>query len=220
MQIENLSPNPVLSEDFRPASRASFKREAAFWREHCSSMLPTLVPIPRPVRLKKGRFTAPVFVGWIIHGLMLCALYDVLRPLWVMFVLCTKGHRLDTLPIPPWDGVLGLTPHTPISCLVQIAVAGMVMFALHALGEVIVWRGQREKKLLVGGRAMNAEVVKSRSEGKKHFVTYIIQRDGKAEDHESPCLTPRKEGDQVLVLFAFDFSHAMLYELCRYEINK
>lgn len=183
-------------------------------------MLPTLVPIPRPVRLKKGRFTAPVFVGWLINGLMLCALYDVLRPLWVMFVLCTKGHSLDTLPIPPWDGVLGLTPHTPISCLVQIAVAGMVMFALHAVNEVLVWRGQREKKLLVGGRAMNAEVVKSRSEGKKHFVTYIIQRDGKAEDHESPCLTPRKEGDQVLVLFAFDFSHAMLYELCRYEINK
>ena len=121
-------------------------------------MLPTLVPIPRPVRLKRGRFTAPVFVGWLIYGLMLCALYDVLRPLWVIFVLCTKGHRLDTLPIPPWDGVLGLTPQTPISCLVQIAVAGAVMFALHGLGEVLVWRGQREKKLLVGGRAMKTYV--------------------------------------------------------------
>ncbi|MFN8612585.1 MAG: hypothetical protein U0931_33905 [Vulcanimicrobiota bacterium] len=183
-------------------------------------MLPTLVPIPRPVRLRKGRFTAPVFVGWLIYGLMGCALYDVLRPLWVMFVLCTKGHSLDTLPVPPWDSMLGLSPTTPVSCLIQIAVAGAAMFFLNRLGEVIVWRGQHEKKLLIGGRAMNAEVVRTRSQGKKHYVTYIIQRDGKAEDHESPCSTPRNVGDQVLVLFAFDFSSAILYEMCRYEINR
>lgn len=183
-------------------------------------MLPTLVPIPRPVRLRRGRFSAPVFVGWLIYGLMLCTLYDVLRPLWVMFVLCTKGHSLDTLPPAPWDTMLGLTPSSPIGCLVQIAVAGAVMFGWRWLGEVLVWRGQHEKKLLIGGRAMNAEVVRTRTQGKKHYVTYIIQRDGKAEDHESLCATPRNVGDQVLVLFAFDFSSAILYELCRYEINR
>ena len=183
-------------------------------------MLPTLVPIPRPVRLKRGRFTAPIFVGWLIWGLMLCALYDVVRPLWVMFCLCTTGHSLDRVPAPPWDGLLGLTPTTPVSCLVQIALAGVVMLALRWLADVLVWRGQREKNLLINGRAMNAEVVKARTQGNKHYVTYIIHRDGKAEDQESLCLTRRTEGDEVIVLFSFDFSQAMLYELCRYEVAK
>ncbi len=183
-------------------------------------MLPTLVPIPRPVRLRRGRFTAPIVVGWLIWLLMLAALYDMVRPLWVMFCLCTKGHSLDTIPRPPWDGFLGLSPSTPISCLIQIALAGVVLVGLRWLGDVLVWRGQREKNLLMNGRAMNAEVVRARSQGSKHYVTYIIHRDGKAEDHESRCITARAVGDQVLVLFSFDFSQAMLYELCRYEVAK
>lgn len=183
-------------------------------------MLPTLVPIPRPVRLRRGRLTAPVFVGWLIWLLMLCAFYDVVRPLWVIFCLCTSGHRLDQVPAPPWDALLGLSPTTPVGCLIQIALAGVVMLVLRWLNDVLVWRGQKEKLLLIHGRAMNAEVVKARSEGGKHYVTYIIHRDGKAEDQESRCLTPRREGDEVIVLFSFDFSQAMLYELCRYEVAR
>lgn len=181
-------------------------------------MLPTLVPIPRRVRLRRGRFTAPLFVGWFLQGLMLLALYDVLRPLWVIFCLCTKGHDIYTLPVPPWDALLKLSPQTPIQCLVQIAVAGVVFFLLSGIAEVLVWRGKREKHLLVTGRAMNAAVTKVRSQGSKHWLTYSLHRDGTTVEKESRCPTPKAVGDEVIVLFSFDYSHEMLYESCRYEI--
>ena len=123
-------------------------------------MDPTLVPIPRRVRLRSGRFTLPVFFGWVFSLLMLCALYDVVRPLWCMFCFITKGHSLNTVPAPPWGGWMGLTTKDPISALIQIGVAGTVFFVIRGLSEVLVWKGKREKDLLVKGRAMAAKVIK------------------------------------------------------------
>jgi len=182
-------------------------------------MLPTLVPIPRRVRLRPGRFTAPPFVGWLLQGVMLCALYDVIRPLWVMFCLCTKGHSINTLPLAPWDVLLGLNPQTPVQCLIQIALAGVVIFPLSGIAEVLVWRGQREKQLLVAGRAMNATVTKVRSEGSKHWLTYSLNRDGTTVEKEARCVTRKTVGEEVIVLFSFNYSQEMLYELCRYELE-
>jgi len=171
------------------------------------------------VRLRRGRFTAALFVGWLLQGLMLLALYDVLRPLWVMFCLCTKGHNINTLPVPPWDALLKLSPQTPIQCLVQIAVAGVFFFVLSGLAEVLVWRGQREKHLLVNGRAMNASVTKVRSQGSKHWLTYSLNRDGTTVEKESRCASAKTVGEEVIVLFSFDYSQEMLYERCRYELG-
>lgn len=178
-----------------------------------------MVPIPRRVRLRPGRFTGPVVLGWVINLLMLCAVYDVVRPLWVIFCRITKGHSPLTVPVPPWDTFLGVPLiKTPTQALVQIAVASVVFFGLRWVGEVLVWRGKREKDLLVKGRAMTARVVKAESEGGKHTITYQFTRDGELQEQEVRVKTPRALNDEVIVLFSFDYSHEMLYEHCRYQL--
>jgi len=181
-------------------------------------MDPTLVPIPRKVRLRRGSFSAPLILGWSIQLVMLVALYETVRPLWCMFCFCTKGHSLTTVPAPPWEQWLGITIKTPVAALVQIVVAGMLFFVLRGLAEVLVWKGKREKDLLVKGRILTASVVKARSDKGKHWITYSCSVDGKLHEKEVRVKAPRAVGSEVFVLFSFNLQEEMLYEHCRYEV--
>lgn len=183
-------------------------------------MDPTTVPVPRRVRLRKGRFSAPVFVGYLIQVLMLGALYDVVRPLWCMYCLINKGHSMDSVPAPPWDTLMGLTPTTPVHCLVQIVVAAVAFFVLQYLAELLVWKGNREKELLRKGRAITAEVVHNREIGGKKHLTFCFTSDGKKVEREVPCppTVSGGVGSTVIVILTFDYLHDMLYESCRWEV--
>jgi hypothetical protein len=181
-------------------------------------MDPTLVPIPRRVRLRRGRFSGPLLLGWLLQAVMLAALYEVVRPLWWTFCFCTKGHSLTSVPTPPWEPWLGVASKTPISAVQQIVVAGLLFFVVRALADFLVWKGKREKDLLVKGRAMLATVTKVRSERGKHWITYSQTRDGKQHENELQVKEPKTVGAEVIVLFSFDYVHEMLYEQCRYEL--
>jgi len=179
---------------------------------------PTLVPIPRKVRLRPGRVTGPVVLGWAFQLMQLAALYDVIRPLWCIFCFCTKGHSLKTVPVPPWDRWLGVSIQSPFSALLQIVIAGALFFVIGALADWMVWKGKREKDLLVKGRAMQAKVIKAHSDKGKHWITYSFTRDGELHEQEVQVKSPKAVGDEVAVLFTFDYSQEMLYEHCRYQL--
>jgi hypothetical protein len=139
-----------------------------------------------------------------------------------MFCLCTNSKKFDAVPVPPWDGWMGLSPKDPVTVLFHIVVVGVLLVALRAAAQKLVWEGLREKDYLRRGRALTATVTRLHpDQNGRAKVTYSYTCDGQTVQKEAlwPVTLGRPElNKSLVVLLSFDSKSEMLYDEIRWQV--
>lgn len=152
---------------------------------------------------------------------MLAPVYEIVRALLSIAQACFPKTAVPKIPVPPWDGVMGLSPSDPFRGLLVIALASVLLFVLRFLMTRLVPSQDNQRVLLMHGRALPVTITKTEQVGRKNVTHYHYWLDGKeVQEQVSHKRDLGRPGVSLTLLVSHDGKRKVLYELMDYELLK
>lgn len=182
-------------------------------------MTPCEAPIPRRVRRRKGSGGLPGQLAWPFYLLMLAPCYEIVRSLASMLRVNFPKAGVPNLPVPPWDGALGLSPTDPFRALALILLASLLLFALRWMTRRWFSVGGDDRILLMHGRAIPVTLISTGGKGHKRISKFKYWLDGEeVEEEVTHSRDLGRVGGSLTLLVSHNGKRKVLYELMDFEL--